>query len=289
MSIATSAIRPLGLSYADLSARVPAQAAPAAPSLPAAAPSLPVSTLALSTTAGPVAGSYTLDDLEANPELMPPSGEPEPTGGGQAVTLRNGASGQAVTALQQALRAAGFEPGSTDGKFGPMTERALKRFQGAKGLKVDGVAGPAVRRALGLAETAPVGETNTGVMGRLRAHLHGRFWQARHKCFSYAWNLVARAGGKGIGGASQSHAGRGRGVAALEQLEASGQVRPGDVIYVNKAPGADPSSRNLRYGPHWFVYMGNGRYADQYGERSAAAMAAFVPGRKIDAIYHSFA
>jgi hypothetical protein len=35
------------------------------------------------------------------------------------------------------------------------------------------------------------------------------------------------------------------------------------------------------------VYLGNGMFGDQYGTRNAAAMAAFVPGRKIDTIYHT--
>ncbi|MDB5097446.1 MAG: lytic transglycosylase protein [Cyanobacteria bacterium RYN_339] len=110
-----------------------------------------------------------------------------------------------------------------------------------------------------------------------------------HHCFAYAWATVASAGGKGIGSAPQDKSARGKSTAALGEMAKNGELHVGDVIYVNKSPGADPSSTNLAYGPHWFVYMGQGKFADQYGmKQSAAEMDQFVPGRKIDTIYHCF-
>lgn len=47
-----------------------------------------------------------------------------------------------VKALQRHLAAAGFPPGPIDGRFGPLTERAVTRFQTARRLHVDGIAGP---------------------------------------------------------------------------------------------------------------------------------------------------
>lgn len=63
-------------------------------------------------------------------------------------SLRRGARGAAVVELQNALKAQGFDPGPADGDFGPKTEAAVKAFQAAKGLEVDGVAGPKTRAAL---------------------------------------------------------------------------------------------------------------------------------------------
>ena len=53
--------------------------------------------------------------------------------------LRPGSSGQAVRELQQALKGLGYDPGAVDGHFGPRTEIAVKAFQKAQGLTVDGI------------------------------------------------------------------------------------------------------------------------------------------------------
>lgn len=55
--------------------------------------------------------------------------------------LASGSRGRDVTHLQDTLRSAGFNPGKTDGIFGPKTEAALRNFQRSKGLQVDGIAG----------------------------------------------------------------------------------------------------------------------------------------------------
>ena len=47
-----------------------------------------------------------------------------------------------VQALQRRLRRAGFSPGPVDGRYGPLTEAAVARFQAAHGLAVSGIAGP---------------------------------------------------------------------------------------------------------------------------------------------------
>ncbi len=43
--------------------------------------------------------------------------------------------------IQQALKNAGFYQGPIDGKIGPQTHEAIKQFQQANGLKVDGIVG----------------------------------------------------------------------------------------------------------------------------------------------------
>jgi lysozyme family protein len=54
-----------------------------------------------------------------------------------------------VKAIQQALAAAGFDPGPVDGIRGPKTIAAIKAFQRAKGLVVDGIVGPETTAAFG--------------------------------------------------------------------------------------------------------------------------------------------
>ena len=53
-----------------------------------------------------------------------------------------------VRSIQEALRAAGFDPGLIDGIAGKRTKGAIEAFQRAKGLKVDGIAGPQTLGAL---------------------------------------------------------------------------------------------------------------------------------------------
>lgn len=60
------------------------------------------------------------------------------------VWLRFGSSGSLVTILQQRLGTV-----AVDGSFGPKTLVAVKAFQSAKGIYVDGQVGPATWRALG--------------------------------------------------------------------------------------------------------------------------------------------
>jgi len=52
--------------------------------------------------------------------------------------------------LQVKLENEGFDPGPIDGKFGPLTEAAVKSFQAAAGITVDGVVGPVTYWNLGL-------------------------------------------------------------------------------------------------------------------------------------------
>ncbi len=65
-----------------------------------------------------------------------------------AKVLERGATGKVVELLQQKLRAAGFEAGD-DGDFGPTVQGAVKKFQKARGLEVDGAVGPGTAGALG--------------------------------------------------------------------------------------------------------------------------------------------
>lgn len=58
--------------------------------------------------------------------------------------------GPLVTAVQRALKAAGFDPGVIDGAFGPHTVAAVTAFQRTHKLVADGSVGPATARKLGV-------------------------------------------------------------------------------------------------------------------------------------------
>jgi peptidoglycan hydrolase-like protein with peptidoglycan-binding domain len=55
--------------------------------------------------------------------------------------LKQGASGPDVRDLQQALKALGHDPGPIDGAFGARTTSAVKAFQQAREIAVDGIVG----------------------------------------------------------------------------------------------------------------------------------------------------
>ncbi|MGJ0512678.1 peptidoglycan-binding domain-containing protein [Methylocystis sp.] len=55
--------------------------------------------------------------------------------------LKKGSSDPAVRDLQEALKALGYDVGPVDGVFGAKTESAVKKFQQALEIAVDGVVG----------------------------------------------------------------------------------------------------------------------------------------------------
>lgn len=67
---------------------------------------------------------------------------------GTPATLRRGTTGGDVRRLQEALRQRGLIS-AVDGVFGPQTEAAVRQFQAANGLTVDGIVGSATWAKLG--------------------------------------------------------------------------------------------------------------------------------------------
>jgi putative chitinase len=123
--------------------------------------------------------------------------------------LREGAKGAGVHGLQEHLNALGMTDAnghrlSPDGHFGAHTKEAVEKFQGAHGLKVDGVAGPRTLQALE-AQRAPrldgtahpdhavYQQARSGVHA-LDAH-HGRSPDERSDRLAASLTVAAREGG----------------------------------------------------------------------------------------------
>lgn len=86
-------------------------------------------------------------DVTRNTSLdYPAGGEPGPQP--PYPTLRRGDSGRLVEEIQQRLNRYGFSAGAVDGVFGPATEAAVEKYQGAIGSAVDGIVGPKTWAAL---------------------------------------------------------------------------------------------------------------------------------------------
>lgn len=97
-------------------------------------------------------GTPILDRLGEGSQSAP--SPPAPVGGGSSPSAVNNAARQtmagsaSVRQIQQQLAAAGFDPGAIDGVMGPRTRAAVRAFQQANGLQVDGDPGPLTQAAL---------------------------------------------------------------------------------------------------------------------------------------------
>lgn len=74
---------------------------------------------------------------------------------GGVVMMRRGSVGADVLEVQNRLAAIGYPPRGLDGKFGQLTEAAVRAFQGAFSLPVTGVVDQATLSALRTADTGP--------------------------------------------------------------------------------------------------------------------------------------
>ena len=96
---------------------------------------------------------------------------------GRRLFLQRGMVGWDVSVLEFFLTTRGFWPGLVDGRFTRRTTRAVRHYQRARHLLVDGIAGPQTIRSLGIRPVAyktapPVNGTRTTVRGALRFWAH---------------------------------------------------------------------------------------------------------------------
>jgi peptidoglycan hydrolase-like protein with peptidoglycan-binding domain/tetratricopeptide (TPR) repeat protein len=85
-----------------------------------------------------------------------------------------------VRSLQRRLDGQGYSPGPVDGRYGPRTEIAVERFQTARDLRVDGIAGPLTLRALHTTVLYP----GTGDAGAASSKVRGLQRQLRRDGFN---------------------------------------------------------------------------------------------------------
>ena len=74
---------------------------------------------------------------------------------GEDMLLRVGSRGDEVKTLQTQLNQLGYDAGKADGIFGTRTDNAVRAFQKAAGVTVDGIVGEKTRKAIEAALTPP--------------------------------------------------------------------------------------------------------------------------------------
>ncbi|MDT5010606.1 MAG: hypothetical protein QOH57_2223, partial [Mycobacterium sp.] len=119
-------------------------------------------------TLGPDQVTFRMVDLllfafEGSADLLNPLGDDDVVAPQfEIVELDRGDDGPFVRILQHLLRARGFGL-DADGEFGPITEQAVRRFQGNQGIAADGVVGPVTWSRLFI--TVRRGSTGEAVKG----------------------------------------------------------------------------------------------------------------------------
>lgn len=84
------------------------------------------------------------------PEIQQPSGEPGRSGLGQETHQQPIMAPEEVKKVQEALKAQGYDPGSTDGTMDARTQQALRDFQKANDLPVTGALDAQTAEKLGV-------------------------------------------------------------------------------------------------------------------------------------------
>jgi peptidoglycan hydrolase-like protein with peptidoglycan-binding domain len=112
------------------------------PSTTASSAPSTTSTEPTTTTAPPTTAPSTTTTAPATTTTAPPvlnsADQPGPEG-----NLGSGAKGQRVRALQESLKAQGYDPGTADGELGLKTVQAIYAWQALHGMAKDGVLSPA--------------------------------------------------------------------------------------------------------------------------------------------------
>lgn len=85
-----------------------------------------------------------------------------------------GWKGDEVKRLQSALIAKGYSCGASgaDGDFGPATDSAVRKFQGDRGMEVDGIVGPMTQTAL-YSNSTPAASSTTYATGKYVTTVNG--------------------------------------------------------------------------------------------------------------------
>ena len=112
-----------------------------------------------------------------------------------------------ITQVQQALKAKGYDPGTTDGVMGTSTQEALRKFQQANGLPVTGTVDGQTAKALGISSSGSAGSSS----GTTGSSSEGRSSTGSGSSSSRDSSSGSSSSGSGSSGSSRSGRGSGSG------------------------------------------------------------------------------
>lgn len=199
-----------------------------------------------------IAGPATLSKLKTG-------GSSASTGGSSSsnsTILRQGMKGSAVSSLQQKLKNKGYFSAGVTGYFGSITTSAVKSFQRANGLLVDGEAGPATLSKLNSSSSGtsnPSTGGNTSSSSASKVISYGK----RFMGTPYVWGGSTPSGFDCSGFLNYVYRNAvgvnlPRTVAAIYQTGTRvSSPQPGDIVFFETyKPGAS----------HAGIYLGNGQF-----------------------------
>ncbi len=89
------------------------------------------------------------------------------------VVSKFGSSGNEVKQIQTKLKNWGYYSGDIDGIYGSRTTSAVKKFQKSNGLTVDGIAGTATLKAMGISSSSSATSNNQSNLNLLARAIYG--------------------------------------------------------------------------------------------------------------------
>lgn len=91
----------------------------------------------------------------------------------EEVVSKFGSSGNEVKRIQTKLKNWGYYSGNIDGVYGSRTTSAVKKFQKSNGLTVDGIAGTATLKAMGISSISSATSNNQSNLNLLARAIYG--------------------------------------------------------------------------------------------------------------------
>lgn len=91
----------------------------------------------------------------------------------EEVVSKFGSSGNEVKQIQTKLKNWGYYSGNIDGVYGSRTTNAVKKFQKSNGLTVDGIAGTATLKAMGISSISSATSNNQSNLNLLARAIYG--------------------------------------------------------------------------------------------------------------------
>lgn len=91
----------------------------------------------------------------------------------EEVVSKFGSSGNEVKQIQTKLKNWGYYNGTIDGVYGSKTTSAVKKFQKSNGLTVDGIAGTATLKAMGISSNSSTTSNNQSNLNLLARAIYG--------------------------------------------------------------------------------------------------------------------